>query len=134
MRLYTPADYQAVVDFIMANGDRHILGIPKKCSRVRVGFIEERNGKIVGYSAMSKDSKYSITVVDHDCRGSGIASLLLGAKIQWAKEHGFKFLQTKVGVSNHPSIGMLNKFGYQVVRLGLSKTKRPVLTMRLTLA
>jgi len=46
MRLYTPADYQAVVDFITANGDRHILGIPKKCSRVWVGFIEERNGKL----------------------------------------------------------------------------------------
>jgi GNAT superfamily N-acetyltransferase len=130
MRLYKPSDYDTVVAFITTHGDRHILGIPKKCSRVRVGFIEEKDGQIVGYSAMSNDSKYSITVVHRDYRGTGIASLLMNAKIDWAKEHGFKYLDTKVGATNHASIGMLNKLGYVVVHLGRSITGKPVLTMR----
>lgn len=135
MRLYTSTDYNAVVDFIREHGDRHILGIPKKCSKVRVGFIcEDRDTKkIIGYTAMSKDSRYSITVVHKDYRKVGIASALMRAKIQWAKEHDFKYLQTKVGATNRASIGMLNKLGYEVVGLGTSTTGKPVLTMRLTL-
>jgi GNAT superfamily N-acetyltransferase len=131
MRRYTPADYDAVVAFIQEHGDRHILGIPEKCSRVRVGFIEERKGKIVGYSAMSQNQKYSITVVHRDYRGQGIASDLLRAKVDWARAHGYKYVETKVGATNHASIGMLNKMGYVVVGLGTSVTGKPVLTMRL---
>jgi RimJ/RimL family protein N-acetyltransferase len=139
IRPYTPKDYEKVLAFIREFGDRHVLGLPERKSDVRVGFIDEGIGlpdrrPILGYSAMSFDGKYSITVVRKDCRGQGIASNLLKAKIQWAREVlRLPYLETKVGVTNHASIGMLNKLGYQVVGLGTSVTNKPVLTMRLTL-
>jgi len=134
IRTYTPEDYDAVVAFVRAYGDRHILGIPEKCSKHRVGFIwEDEHGHIRGYSAMSFDSKYSITVIHRDYRKLGVGSKLLNAKIDWAKKHGLQYLETKVGATNHASIGMLNKIGYVVVGLGTATTGKPVLTMRLML-
>jgi len=133
IRRYKPADYERVVDFIRKFGDHHILGLPERKSDVRVGFLKEFDGEIVGYSAMSLDQRYSITVVHPDWRGSGLGKRLLHRKIDWAKEKGLKYLETKVGVSNYASIGMLNKIGYEVVGLGTATTGKPTLTMRLTL-
>ena len=133
MRLYKSADYDAVVAFVREHGDRHILGIPEKCSNVRVGFIAESKGKIIGYTAMSNDQKYSITVVHRDYRKVGLASTLLRKKIRWARAHGLSYVETKVGTTNHASIGILNKLGYVVVALGTASTGKPNLTMRLTL-
>lgn len=134
-RRYKPKDYEKVVDFIRKWSDGHVLGVPERKSDVRVGFIEETVYKrdMVGYSAMSLDQKYSITVVRPDFRGCGIGKRLLLAKIKWAKEHNLPYLETKVGVTNHPSIGMLNGLGYIVVGLGTAITGKPVLTMRLNL-
>lgn len=135
IRQYKPADYEKVLDFIREFGDSHILGMPERKSDVRVGFINEAVDKtILGYSAMSFDGKYSITVVRKNVRELGIASKLLKAKIQYAREVlRLPFLETKVGATNHASIGMLNRLGYVVVGLGTSVTNRPVLTMRLAL-
>lgn len=46
--------------------------------------------------------------------GMGIASVLLGMCIDYAKEHHFKGIKLEVHKENSPAIKLYNKFGFQI--------------------
>ncbi len=81
-------------------------------------FVAIENGEVLGYAklAFSDETKerayHDLTGVKRAHRGRGIAAALKATQITWAKENGFRTLQTSNEVRNAPIRHLNAKHGY----------------------
>jgi GNAT superfamily N-acetyltransferase len=81
-------------------------------------FVAVENGEVLGYAklAFSEETTerafHDLTGVKRAHRGRGIAALLKAAQIAWAKENGYRTLQTSNEVRNAPIRHLNAKHGY----------------------
>ena len=81
-------------------------------------FAYEIDGKIVGYSCiriMYEEAQVCNVAVLPEHRRKGIATELLQAMADFAKESGCEYAELEVNVSNTPAIGLYRKCGYAEV-------------------
>ncbi|HWL34523.1 MAG TPA: GNAT family N-acetyltransferase [Gaiellaceae bacterium] len=94
-------------------------------------FIALEDGAVLGYAklAFSDDTTerafHDLTGVKRAHRGRGIAALLKATQIAWAKENGFKTLQTSNEVRNAPIRHLNAKHGY-VLEPGVVIVRRTI--------
>jgi GNAT superfamily N-acetyltransferase len=81
-------------------------------------FVAVENGEVLGYAKLSFSDEtterafHDLTGVKRAHRGRGIAAVLKAAQIAWAKEKGFRTLQTSNEVRNAPIRHLNAKHGY----------------------
>jgi mycothiol synthase len=81
-------------------------------------FVALEDGEVVGYAKLSFSDEttervfHDLTGVKRAHRGRGIAAALKSAQIAWAKENGYRSLQTSNEVRNAPIRHLNAKHGY----------------------
>jgi GNAT superfamily N-acetyltransferase len=81
-------------------------------------FVAVEGGQVLGYAKLSFSDEtterafHDLTGVKRAHRGRGIAAVLKAAQIAWAKENGFRALQTSNEVRNAPIRHLNAKHGY----------------------
>jgi len=92
-------------------------------------FVAVEDGEVLGYAklAFSEETTerafHDLTGVKRAHRGRGIAAVLKAAQIAWAKEQGYRSLQTSNEVRNAPIRHLNAKHGY-VVEPGVVVVRR----------
>jgi len=74
--------------------------------------------ELIGFTAYKPDKKEmdSFTVTKRTCRELGLGEALLKQKVNHAKSIGNQRYITTIGASNVPSINLVTKIGFQLVR------------------
>ncbi len=81
-------------------------------------FVAVEGGEVLGYAKLSFSEEtterafHDLTGVRRAHRGRGIATVLKAAQIAWAKENGYRSLQTSNEVRNAPIRHLNAKHGY----------------------
>jgi GNAT superfamily N-acetyltransferase len=81
-------------------------------------FVAVEGGEVLGYAKLSFSDEtterafHDLTGVKRAHRGRGIAAVLKAAQIAWAKENGYRSLQTSNEVRNAPIRHLNAKHGY----------------------
>lgn len=81
-------------------------------------FVALESGEVIGYAKLAFSDEtterayHDLTGVKRAHRGRGIAAVLKAAQIAWAKENGFRTLQTANEVRNAPIRHLNAKHGY----------------------
>jgi GNAT superfamily N-acetyltransferase len=81
-------------------------------------FVAVEDGEVLGYAKLSFSEEtterafHDLTGVKRAHRGRGIAAVLKAAQIAWAKENGYRMLQTSNEVRNAPIRHLNAKHGY----------------------
>lgn len=81
-------------------------------------FVAVEDGEVIGYAKLAFSDEtterayHDLTGVKRAHRGRGIAAALKAAQIAWAKEDGFRTLQTSNEVRNAPIRHLNAKHGY----------------------
>ena len=81
-------------------------------------FVAVEDGEVLGYAKLSFSEEtaerafHDLTGVKRAQRGRGIAAALKATQIAWAKEHGYRSLQTSNEVRNAPIRHLNAKHGY----------------------
>ena len=94
-------------------------------------FVALETGEVVGYAKLAFSDEtterafHDLTGVKRAHRGRGIAAVLKAAQIAWAKEHGFRTLQTSNEVRNEPIRHLNAKHGY-VLEPGVVIVRRTI--------
>jgi len=94
-------------------------------------FVAVEDGEVLGYAklAFSEETTerafHDLTGVKRAHRGRGIAAVLKAAQIAWAKEHGYRSLQTSNEVRNAPIRHLNAKHGY-VLEPGVVIVRRTI--------
>ncbi len=81
-------------------------------------IVADKDGELAGYAGMYHvldEGDIANVAVDPSYRREGIASMLLSALIDFAKENGVISLTLEVRVSNAGAIALYRKFGFQDV-------------------
>ncbi|MBA2333047.1 MAG: GNAT family N-acetyltransferase [Actinobacteria bacterium] len=95
--------------------DRDMRGAEDRPEAV---FVAREAGAVLGYAKLSFSAErtdrafHDLTGVKRAHRARGIASALKSSQIAWAKEHGYKSLQTSNEVRNAPIRHLNAKHGY----------------------
>ena len=80
-------------------------------------FIAEQNGSIAGYAGLwhiVNEGHINNIAVDEPFRRNGIASLLMDALIEFAKQKEMIGITLEVRVGNHAAMGLYHKYGFKV--------------------
>ena len=83
-------------------------------------FVALAGDEVVGYSKFSLTEAqpdiafHDLTAVRRAWRGRGIAGALKATQIRWAKEQGFRRLQTSNEVRNEPIRRLNERYGYRL--------------------
>lgn len=83
-------------------------------------FVAEDNGKIIGDCiSFEKDNKFYLWIsgVLKDYRNRGIASKLFDLREQYAREHNYKKIFTKVYNVSKEMLKLINKRGYKIIEI-----------------
>ncbi len=78
-------------------------------------FLAEEGGQVRGYCCLIllfEDGEVANIAVDSDCRGQGIAKLLMEKMHEEGKRSGATRCLLEVRKSNAPAIGLYRRFGY----------------------
>ena len=81
-------------------------------------FVAVEQGEVLGYAKLAFSDEtaerafHDLTGVKRAHRGRGIAAVLKAAQIAWAKENGYRSLQTSNEVRNAPIRHLNAKHGY----------------------
>jgi GNAT superfamily N-acetyltransferase len=84
-------------------------------------FVAVADGRAVGYAKFSLNSAkpdvafHDLTAVDRAWRGRGVAGALKRAQIAWAKQRGYRELQTENELRNTPIRVLNERLGYRPV-------------------
>ena len=82
-------------------------------------FVAVAGGEVVGYAKFSITAarpdvaSHDLTGVKRAWRGRGVARALKATQIGWAKEHGYRELQTRNDERNAPIRRLNERFGYR---------------------
>lgn len=97
----------------------------------RAVFVALAGGDVVGYAKLSltretpERAYHDLTCVRRAWRGRGIAGALKRAQIAWAKERGYRTLQTSNEVRNAPIRRLNKRYGY-VLEPGVAIVRRAI--------
>jgi GNAT superfamily N-acetyltransferase len=86
----------------------------------RAVFVAVEKGEVLGYAKLSfmpdnaERAFHDLTGVRRAHRGRGIAAALKATQIAWAKEQGYRSLQTSNEVRNAPIRHLNAKHGYRL--------------------
>ncbi len=76
----------------------------------RLGYVHMRPGKD---GVTDEPCGYvSLLAVDKDAEGSGVATRLMEAAEQWARERGYRFLSLDVFADNHRAVDFYKRSGF----------------------
>lgn len=99
--------------------------------RAEAVFVALEDGEVLGYAKLAFSDEtterafHDLTGVKRAHRGRGVAAVLKAAQIAWAKENGFRTLQTSNEVRNAPIRHLNAKHGY-VLEPGVVIVRRAI--------
>lgn len=90
-----------------------------KIDAIKHVIVALENDKAKGCGAIKEYDNFTMEVkrmfVADDCRGKGIAGLILSELEKWAKELGYSACILETGLKQFEAIGLYSKAGYKMI-------------------
>lgn len=107
-------------DLAIRDGEDHAFYAQfNKVDSIKYVVVALENQKPLGCGAIKEFDQHTMEIkrmyTSVESRGKGVASLVLEALEQWAKEQGFKQCILETGIKQPEAIGLYEKNGYHLI-------------------